>query len=217
MIFDFLEQSLTLGENMLNIRTLLIGLILVIPSISFSQEIFSWKCKNNKCDLYAVLNSGKKERISQEWGEDLADKIVFKKYSDTLASLRFGCGNNCNYTKFINLENGDVTEIYYNVLAVNPKNNIVVVLDAEGEDAHTLLVTSIFNRSKLISITRSDMYRTSDVSAKANFMPDGKLQIQYLTSDEGDDKTEIITIDYQKLRENLIDKIYKIINFSEKL
>lgn len=47
------------------------------------------------------------------------------------------------------------------------------------------------------------MYRTSDVSDKANFMSDGKLKIQYPTSDEGDDKTEIIPINYKKLEGQL--------------
>lgn len=217
MIFNFSQQPHSIGESMAKSLFLLFLLSFSFPSISTAEEFLKWKCKNENCNLYANLYNGEIKLILSNVNIDLANKTTFKKYSNNIAYYHYGCGNNCNYTAFVNLENGEYSQEYYDILAIDIKNKILIIPDPSEDSYKTVLITPIFsNLKKSISITRNNMYHSADISVRANFLQNWEVELDYDIS-EDDSKTEIITIDYQKLRENLIDKIYKIINFSEKL
>ncbi|MBI5447325.1 MAG: hypothetical protein HY939_01170 [Gammaproteobacteria bacterium] len=174
-------------------------ILLFITSTSFSFEKFQWSCSDNNCNLYAILNNGKKILASEGWTENYKSRTAFKHYNNDLGVAILGCGNNCSYSIFVNFKTGEKSNPLYDVLAINPAKGIVVLPDRKDKTDNTLNIIRLFNsHGKIIKIERQ-FYQGADISAEVKFLTDNKIQLNYDIDEEGNSKKEIFTIKYKNL------------------
>lgn len=179
---------------------LLIFLSILFSQVALSSEKFFWKCKNDNCNLYATLNNGKSILASGDWTENYRSRSSYEYYDLALGRTILGCGNNCDYSVFVDFKDGKSSQPYYDVLAINPEKKIAVIPDRKNKKFNSLLVIPIFSKEdKSMEITLTGLYGSADVTAQAKFLKNGDLEIVYDIDEEGNSKRKVFKIDYNHL------------------
>jgi hypothetical protein len=155
----------------------------------------------NTCDVYVQTNNGKKITIFDSEDYDLVQsRMSFVKYTNSLSAIHVGCGTECYYDTFINMDSGEYSEAFEELIAVDPFNNLVAY-PGYGDKQQSIIIANIFKSNYKVIIQRnfSPALTVLDDVTNITFNKNGTLKIDYVTGPDHKEKIEIIPLDYQKL------------------
>ncbi len=132
-------------------------------------------CSDTGCDYYVRLKNNQLQFILNSSVPPAIESW------NSILELVVSCGSPCNYTFFVNVENGEKTEGFYNVIAID---TIKQVLAYTGDNE--VIVRKIFseNDSCLIQEDFSPVAELFSAVDSAYFVEDGLFIIRYLSGDD---------------------------------
>lgn len=185
-----------------------IGIITVIFStclfsqhtlaLESSQESLKWVCEkpglacdgtHDECNLYTTSNN--KRIVLTTLSRDLMCRSSIYPHSKDLSEVRINCGTYCATSIFYQFSTKQLSSAFNNVLGVNPKNNVAIMIDLDGVKS-----ISIFEKEKSLLISERELSQNSAIPAEAiNSVKfkGNQVYIDYLDKNEKD-QTNVFTL-----------------------
>lgn len=153
-----------------------------------SQDPFETKCSTGSCSTFVRLNNGK-HIFAGEYPKEPSITFINKN----IAQILLSCGSPCNYTTYIDLENGLKSKPFFLVVAVDSLGRYVAYCSQKG-----LCIAPIFDSSmKPLVITRdySPAVSVFTVVDSVSFHIGDKLVFKYLSGKDQNNKWD--TVDFK--------------------
>lgn len=181
-----------------------INLALAVQLSGSDYKLLNIKNKPNSTEIY-IRNNQNQEILLYKSNFVYSENAVIgadREANPDVVSVMFDCDQKYPLffcTRFVNLRNNQLSDIYPSLLDYNVKKNIVAYyIPSENR----LVFTPLFEECKYPLTYKIKIRPDSIFGSGTQFLPNGSLEIDYAEPIHGNDATKIIPIDYQQLYKN---------------